>query len=150
VDDESTERERPEVSAVRPPAPVTAGSRGIRVLMGLLVITGGVLATYAGRLDFRTALLAGGNGPLLPLLFLGPAIAALGLGMASASAARARYPERALADGLAFGGLLWVGTGAFFTIMIVTACGGIPMVLVGGVAIGQALRIRRALVAGDG
>jgi hypothetical protein len=83
----------------------------------------------------------------VPLLFLGPAVIAIGLGTASASGARARYPQRALVDGLAFGGFFLAATGAFFTITIVLACGGLPMLLVGGLLMFQAWRMRRALVA---
>jgi hypothetical protein len=115
--------------------------------MSLATVVLGVLATYGGRVDYRAPLLAEGNGPLVPLLFLGPAVIALGLGMATASGAPNRYPRRALVEGLAFAGLFLAVTGGFFTITIVLACGGIPMLLVGGLAMFQAWRMRRALLA---
>lgn len=113
----------PEAGDAPPPRPWVAVF--LRALGGLAAVAFGVGLMLAGNGDYRHAMFAEGNGPLLPLWFIGPFVIVLGLGLASASGARGRYLERVLSHAFAWFGLLSTLIGVLLIVSLYFLCFGV-------------------------
>lgn len=140
----------PSEPAVRGPSPPRSWVAVLlRVLGGLALGAFGVGLMLAGNGDFEHALFSEGNGPLLPLFFVGPFFLVLGLGLVSASGARGRHVERVVGHALAWFGLLSTLVGVLMIVSLFLLCAGVFFAPLGIIVLVRAVLYVSALASAD-